>query len=51
MSEAVTEAIVITPVKDSLHTTKLTVDAVVKTKADIEYYVYNEFSEPATKKI
>ena len=44
------EAIVITPVKDSLDTTKLTVEAVVKTEADIAYYVYNDFSKPATKK-
>ena len=43
------EAIVITPVKDSLHTTKLTVEALINTEADIEYYVYNDFSEPVTK--
>lgn len=43
------EAIVITPVKDSLDTTKLTIEALVKTEAKIEYYVYNDFSEPATK--
>ena len=43
------EAIVITPVKDSLDTTKLTVEALVKTEANIEYYVYNDFSQPAMK--
>ena len=43
------EAIVITPVKNSLDTTKLTIEAIVKTEADIEYYVYNDFSEPETK--
>lgn len=43
------EAIVITPVKNSLDTTKLTIDAIVKTKADIAYYVYNDFSQPETK--
>ena len=42
-------AIVITPVKDSLHTTRLTVEALVKTKADIKYYVFNDFSQPETK--
>lgn len=44
------EAIVITPVKDSLETTKQTVEALVKTKANIEYYVFNDFSEPETKR-
>lgn len=44
------EAIVITPVKNSLDTTKLTVEALMKTNADIEYYVYNDFSESETKK-
>lgn len=43
------EAIVITPVKDSLGTTKLTVEALMKTNAAIEYYVYNDFSKPETK--
>ena len=37
------EAIIITPVKDSLDTTRLTVEALVKTKADIDYYVFNDF--------
>lgn len=44
------EAIVITPVKDSLDTTKLTVEALVKTEGNIEYYVYNDFSQLETKK-
>lgn len=43
------EAIIITPVKDSLETTKLTVEALVKSKADVEYYVFNDFSQPETK--
>ena len=43
------DAIVITPVKDSLDTTKLTVEAVTKTKANIEYYVFNDFSQNETK--
>lgn len=43
------EAIIITPVKDSLETTKLTLQAVVKTKLDVEYYVFNDFSQPETK--
>lgn len=44
------EAVVITPVKDSLETTKQTIEALVKTKANIEYYVFNDFSEPETKR-
>ena len=44
-----TEAIIITPVKDSLETTKLTIEALVKTKAIIDYYVFNDFSQPDTK--
>ena len=44
------KAIVITPVKNSLDTTKLTIEAIVKSETDIEYYVYNDFSEPETKK-
>ena len=44
------EAIIITPVKDSLETTKLTVDAVSKSIGDFEYYVFNDFSGSETKK-
>lgn len=43
------EAIVITPVKDSLDTIKLTIEALMQSNADIEYYVYNDFSKPETK--
>lgn len=44
-----TEAIIITPVKDSLETTKLTIEAISKTKGNFEYYVFNDFSQPQTK--
>lgn len=44
-----TEAIIVTPIKDSLETTKLTVETLVKTKAHIEYYVLNDFSQLETK--
>lgn len=43
------EAIIITPVKDSLQTVRLTVEALAKTKGAIDYYVFNDFSQPATK--
>ena len=43
------EAIIITPVKDSLDTTKLTIEAISKTKGNFEYFVYNDFSQPQTK--
>ncbi|MDD2474753.1 MAG: glycosyltransferase [Dysgonamonadaceae bacterium] len=43
------EAIIITPVKDSLQTVRLTVKALAETKANIQYYVFNDFSQPATK--
>ena len=43
------EAIIITPVKDSLETTKLTVEAISKTKGDFEYVVFNDFSQAQTK--
>jgi GT2 family glycosyltransferase len=38
------EAIVITPVKDSINTTLRTIEAITKNKADFEYYVFNDFS-------
>lgn len=38
------EAIVITPVKDSISTTFRTIEAISKSKADFEYYVFNDFS-------
>ena len=44
------QAIVITPVKDSLETTKTTIDAVTKSDVDVEYYIFNDFSQPETKK-
>ncbi|NOR75486.1 MAG: glycosyltransferase [Draconibacterium sp.] len=44
------EAIIITPVKDSLETTKLTVEAISKTEGDFEYFVFNDFSSLSTKK-
>ena len=44
------EAIIITPVKDSLETTKLTIDAVSKTKGNFEYFIFNDLSQSSTKK-
>lgn len=44
------EAIIITPVKDSLETTKLTIEAISKTEGDFDYFVFNDFSQPKTKK-
>jgi hypothetical protein len=43
------EAIIITPVKDSLETTRLTVDAISKAKGDFEYYIFNDFSQLETR--
>lgn len=43
------EAIIITPVKDSLETTKLTINAIAKAKGDFEYYIFNDFSQTETK--
>ena len=43
------EAIIITPVKDSLNTTILTIKAISESKGDFEYYVFNDFSLPETK--
>ncbi len=43
------EAIIITPVKDSLETTKRTIDAITKANGKYEYYVFNDFSQPETK--
>jgi hypothetical protein len=43
------EAIIITPVKDSLNTTRLTIQAISESKGDFEYYVFNDFSLPETK--
>jgi GT2 family glycosyltransferase len=38
------EAIIITPVKDSLETTKQTINAISRAKGDFEYIVFNDFS-------
>lgn len=43
------EAIIITPVKDSLETTRLTVDAIAKANGNFEYYIFNDFSRPETR--
>jgi len=43
-----TEALVITPVKDSLETTKQTIKAIVASHADVEYVVFNDFSGEET---
>jgi hypothetical protein len=45
------EAIVITPVKDSPETTDKTIEAVCQSDCDIEYFVFNDFSQPKTKKL
>ncbi len=42
------EAIIITPVKDSLETTKQTIEAIAKTEGDFDYFVFNDFSQPET---
>ena len=42
------EVIIITPVKDSLETLKLTIDAISKIKGDFEYYIFNDFSQQET---
>ncbi|HKI87571.1 MAG TPA: glycosyltransferase [Draconibacterium sp.] len=43
------EAIIITPVKDSIETTRLTVDAISKARGNFEYYVFNDFSGQDTR--
>lgn len=43
------EAIIITPVKDSLHTTSLTITAISEAEGDFEYHIFNDFSQPETK--
>lgn len=43
------EAIVITPVKDSLETCKRTVEAIMQANGDFEYVVFDDFSKEATK--
>lgn len=43
------KALVITPVKDSLHTTKKTIEAIHASKIEFEHIVYNDFSHKKTK--
>lgn len=45
------EAIVITPVKDSPETTLRTIEAVCNSDCSIDYFVYNDFSQPETKQL
>jgi len=45
------EAIVITPVKDSPETTIKTIEAICKSEGPFDYYVFNDFSKPETKKL
>jgi hypothetical protein len=44
------DVLVITPVKDSLETTRKTIEAVRKSNADFKYIVFNDFSSPETRK-
>ena len=44
------EAIIITPVKDSIQTTVLTIEAISKAEGDFEYHVFNDFSNENTKR-
>ena len=46
----VLEALVITPVKDSLDTTRKTIEAVSKAKGDFTYLIFNDFSKGDTRK-
>jgi hypothetical protein len=43
------EVLVITPVKDSLETTRQTIEAVSRAEGDFEYYIFNDFSGTATR--
>ena len=43
------EAVIITPVKDSLNTTNQTIKAISEAKGEFEYFVFNDFSQPETK--
>lgn len=45
------EVIVITPVKDSPSTTLKTIEAICQSDCDVEYLVYNDFSQEETKKL
>lgn len=44
------EAFVITPVKDSLETTRKTIEAVSKAKGNFTYRIFNDFSKSETRK-
>ncbi|HKJ79703.1 MAG TPA: glycosyltransferase, partial [Prolixibacteraceae bacterium] len=44
------ETIIITPVKDSIDTTLQTIQSVYSSDVNFEYYVFNDFSQPASKK-
>lgn len=43
------KALIITPVKDSLETTKLTLKAVSQAKGDSEYWIFDDFSKGETR--
>ena len=43
------EAIIITPVKDSLHTTIRTIKAISEVNGEFKYFVFNDFSQTKTK--
>lgn len=43
------KAIIITPVKDSLHTTIRTINAISKVNSEFKYIVFNDFSQSKTK--
>lgn len=43
------KALIITPVKNSLETTKRTIEAISKTEGDLKYIVFNDFSNSPTK--
>lgn len=45
------EIIVITPVKDSPDTTLQTIEAACQSDCSIEYFIFNDFSQPETKNI
>lgn len=42
-------AIVITPVKDSMETTTKTIESVFLSDIDVDYYIFNDFSKPESK--
>lgn len=44
-----TEALIITPVKDSLDTCKQTIEAICNSTGNFDYIVFNDFSQEATK--